>query len=111
MANKKHKNQPKYYITKLIKTCSACPTQWEGRDKLGHTIYIRYRHDRLTVSRSPQCTDRIREAVCGPNVLAVDVPTQSAWMTFEEMQKITESVLIFSKEVCGGQNTDNSQKE
>lgn len=36
-------------ITELVRTCYACPSQWEGRTACGHPIYIRYRWGRLSV--------------------------------------------------------------
>lgn len=30
-------------ITKLECTCSACPSQWQGRTDDGRSVYIRYR--------------------------------------------------------------------
>jgi len=36
-------------IIKLIETCSACPTQYEGLTDNGKIVYIRYRWGCLTV--------------------------------------------------------------
>lgn len=36
----------------LKQTCSACPSQWEGTDAKGNSIYIRYRSGRLQVQQS-----------------------------------------------------------
>ena len=35
----------------LTKTCSACPSQWEGVATDGTPIYIRYRYAHLSISR------------------------------------------------------------
>lgn len=37
-------------ITKLEKTCAACPSQWEGETLEGDYIYIRYRWGYLSVT-------------------------------------------------------------
>lgn len=38
-----------YRVAELTKTCTACPSQWEGTTKCGKRIYIRYRWDTLTL--------------------------------------------------------------
>ena len=39
----------KIFVHKLIKTCGACPTQWEGETSDGDDVYIRYRWGYLSV--------------------------------------------------------------
>jgi hypothetical protein len=39
----------KILIESLIMTCSACPSQWEGKTDDDRNVYIRYRWGRLTV--------------------------------------------------------------
>lgn len=36
-------------ITRIVNTCPACPSQWEGITDDGRCIYIRYRHDSLRI--------------------------------------------------------------
>lgn len=52
-------------IKDLKRTCYACPSQWEGTLEDGHMIYIRYRHGRFSVSKSPTPTDDVMDAVGG----------------------------------------------
>ena len=33
----------------LIRTCSACPSQWEGTTDKGEDVYIRYRHGEFSI--------------------------------------------------------------
>jgi hypothetical protein len=40
-------------ISKLVKTCDACPSQWDGWTAEGDYYYFRYRFGRLRVSRQP----------------------------------------------------------
>lgn len=35
-------------FSKLERTCSGCPDQWEGKTDDGRHFYAHYRHDRLT---------------------------------------------------------------
>lgn len=37
-------------VSKLTRTCYACPSQWEGRLENGQEIYIRYRHGWFTIN-------------------------------------------------------------
>lgn len=36
------------HLTQLRQTCSACPSQWEGRTEDGLDLYVRYRWGQLT---------------------------------------------------------------
>jgi hypothetical protein len=36
-------------VTKLIKTCDACPAQWEGETEEGKYVYIRFRFGQLRI--------------------------------------------------------------
>lgn len=40
-------------IAEIIKTCEACPSQWEGRLRDGCPFYIRYRWGYLAVHIGP----------------------------------------------------------
>ena len=46
----------------LVKTCSACPSQWEGQLEDGRYVYIRFRWGHLSVRASAESID---EAVTG----------------------------------------------
>ncbi len=39
-------------VTTLTQTCSACPSQWEGRTADNRAVYIRYRHGYLRIEVS-----------------------------------------------------------
>ncbi len=38
-------------IVKAVRTCIACPSQWDAWDSEGKYLYLRYRHARGTISR------------------------------------------------------------
>ena len=42
-------SQIKITPSQLIKTCDACPSQWEGMLNTGQSIYCRYRHGQLRI--------------------------------------------------------------
>lgn len=52
-------------IVKLIKTCDACPSQWEGKTDKGEKVYIRYRWGCLRVSKSDGKSDDVYDAIPG----------------------------------------------
>jgi hypothetical protein len=52
-------------VISLIQTCSACPSQWEGKLEDGRMIYIRYRWGGLAIQISSQPTDDVYDAVAG----------------------------------------------
>lgn len=49
-------------ITSLRKTCSACPSQWEGETSDGRAVYIRYRWGGLSLGIGKT----IEQAISGP---------------------------------------------
>ena len=49
----------------LVKTCPACPSQWEGKLKDGRMYYVRYRWGCLEATISKDKTDDVMDAVGG----------------------------------------------
>lgn len=39
----------KHKVVQLIRTCFACPSQWEGKLENGDNLYVRYRWGRLRI--------------------------------------------------------------
>jgi len=60
-------------VNKIIRTCSACPSQWEGTLSDGRMIYIRYRWGFLTVSVSDGPTNSIDDAVKGYKIYSEQI--------------------------------------
>ena len=52
-------------VVSITQTCSACPSQWEGKLEDGRMIYIRYQYGGLTIRVSVLPTDDVGEAVMG----------------------------------------------
>jgi len=38
------------HIKRIVKTCDACPAQWDAETEDGRYVYIRYRYGFLSVS-------------------------------------------------------------
>lgn len=49
-------------------TCSACPSQWEGKLIDGRMYYVRYRWGCLSVSISKEPTDDVMDTVGGQEI-------------------------------------------
>jgi hypothetical protein len=52
-------------VETLTQTCTACPSQWEGRLVDGRPIYIRFRHGELSI-RIGRPDGGIESAINGP---------------------------------------------
>lgn len=75
-------------------TCSACPSQWEGRTVDNKPIYIRYRWGRLTVQIWGVGKDIFDEETDGEYIF--DQQLGDAYhgvMDTEEMMEATKSVI------------------
>ena len=84
-------------IMELIKTCCACPSQWEGIIKDEGLVYIRYRHGRLTIN----FTEHGIDAVLGEEIFRKYIGHElDGLLTNEELQEILkdEYKIIFMEE-------------
>ncbi len=81
-------------ITRLVQTCEACPSQWDGWDAEGNYYYFRYRHGHFCV-RGPVSGSGL---LSGP-VFMESTPALSGggdgFMTFEELRVVVEGVMQF----------------
>lgn len=77
-------------ITKLVRTCSACPSQWDGYDAVDNYYYFRYRHGNLTVSTSAWYYD-------GSEVILSKSfgDTYAGYLSFEELKELTKEQITF----------------
>lgn len=48
-------------VVKIKQTCSACPSQWEGRLDDGRYIYVRYRWGGLGVGVGASLEDAVKD--------------------------------------------------
>lgn len=62
-----------FYVAEIEMTCSACPSQWEGKTDDGRAVYARYRHGFLTVQVGGTTLDDALDADC---IVAVQVGDQ-----------------------------------
>ena len=53
----------RYRAASIEQTCTACPSQWEGKLAGGRMFYVRYRWGILAVNISAKPTDDVMDAV------------------------------------------------
>lgn len=70
-------------IVKMVRTCVACPSQWDGWDENGTYFYFRYRHGILRVDREEERGVSKKEIAQGPD----------GFMTYDELKGHLKDVM------------------
>lgn len=87
-------------VKSIIKTCAACPSQWEGHLEDGRMFYIRYRWGWLTAEVSNKPTNNVSDAIrVGPPVFESEIG-ETGWegdMSTCEMKDRIKDVFDFSE--------------
>lgn len=83
-------------VKKLVKTCFACPAQWEGETDDSRLVYIRYRWGYLSVRISPANPTSISDAVHGEEIFGEDFADSfGGYMENDELRDILVGVVNF----------------
>ncbi len=84
--------------TSLIMTCSACPSQWEGKLEDGRMFYARYRHGYFYISLSDGPTDDVMDAVTHKYIMEMEHEGEGhdGIMSTETMQELTKDYVDWS---------------
>lgn len=77
-------------VTKLTKTCGACPAQWEGKTVDGAFVYVRYRYGRLTVSLSRE--SMADAVVATPSFLVSHGDRLNGWMEEDTLRRLVPEI-------------------
>ena len=94
-------------VVKLIQTCYACPSQWEGTLDDGRMIYIRFRWGNLTISVSPTPTTDVYDAVGGEVIYSKRTSDGlDGVMDYEEFKSLTKGLLNLPAQCEGGGSWD-----
>jgi hypothetical protein len=59
-------------VVSLVKTCEACPSQWEAHLEDGRMLYIRYRWGNFNVYLSKSPSDKVLDALQGDNIISIE---------------------------------------
>jgi hypothetical protein len=81
-------------VRRIVQTCFACPSQWEGHLDDGRMIYVRYRWGWLTVSVSDEPTTDVFDAVDGTEIHEAQMGHEyDGDLTTAEMMQATLAVV------------------
>ncbi|WP_068925002.1 hypothetical protein [Planobispora rosea] len=69
-------------LTKVIETCSACPSQWDAWTDTGQYLYLRYRFGIGTVEAQPGPDGETWQAV--PPLVEFGEPSMDGDISLEE---------------------------
>lgn len=102
------KLEEKVTVESLYHTCSACPSQWQGRTKDGKHIYVRFRWGHLTIGVGETFEDAVhtRELVDLDHGDGFD-----GCMKFEELVGLTQDKInwLDPKDVVEGDPPDATE--
>lgn len=83
-------------VVALKKTCTACPSQWEGRLEDGRVIYARYRHGALSVGIGDDIDEAVHNGWTDEALYADYVGDGfDGYMDFEELKANLHGLLEF----------------
>lgn len=83
-------------VKKLVKTCFACPAQWDGETDDGRLVYIRYRWGYLSVRVSELNPKDEWAAVRGEEIFGKDLSDPfGGYMETSELKNTLSGVVDF----------------
>ncbi|HEX8620881.1 MAG TPA: hypothetical protein VF718_02850 [Allosphingosinicella sp.] len=82
----------------LRRTSIACPSQWEGRLADGRSLYVRFRHDELSVHVGP-INGSVDAAVAALPWLDLDLSRKNRDGLIEIDEMLAETGLTLSSEL------------
>jgi hypothetical protein len=85
-------------VEKVVKTCDACPSQWEITLEDGRMVYVRFRWGNFSAYISKEPTTDISEAVLGDTLLYCENISDGldGYLDDEQMIEILSEKLNFS---------------
>jgi hypothetical protein len=83
-------------VVALMKTSTACPSQWEGTLEDGRTVYARYRHGALSVGVGDDLHEAVRNGWTDQALYADCIGDGlDGFMDFEELKVHLHGLLEF----------------
>ena len=86
---------------KLIKTCSACPSQWEGQLDSGLFMYVRYRWGRLQIGIGYNINTAVRDYTVSLDIGDPFDGDMSDDTMYEYLDKYADIIRKKEVELCG----------
>lgn len=92
-------------ITHIIQTCSACPSQWEGKFADGDWLYIRYRWGGLSIHKGNPDENQYNSIAATPIIFSKQIG-ETGWegvielddVLLESGLELAENVVWMDKE-------------
>ncbi len=91
-------------ITKMVRTCFAAPSQWDGWDEEGFYYYFRYRGGSLTVEKCSTLgvDDYVGNSASFEFLIQEDVPTfDDSYLTLAQLKEIVGTRLELPEKEVG----------
>ena len=82
-------------VTSLKKTCTACPSQWEGELEDGRMLYVRYRWGELSAGVGEDIGAAVKNGRSEALYFEHVGDGLDGWMTFEELKGHLQGLLEF----------------
>ena len=77
-------------LKNVVKTCTACPAQWDAETPDGRAVYIRYRSSNFSIHLARQ---RGEDALDGPEIFYHDTDRGlDGYMEWDEVCEIAKDV-------------------
>ena len=92
------------YIVELVKTCEACPSQWDARTPDGKYIYIRYRYGNLWMGVGDTEQDAVlnsevtRQGIGNEHDGLMDTKRMLRLLNFKVIDKSHRKVFAYEKQ-------------
>lgn len=81
-------------ITKLVQTCEACPSQWDGLTDDNRAVYIRFRWGQLSICLGKQNDTSEFAALEGETIYCEQISDGlDGILATKEMKEITKSLI------------------
>jgi hypothetical protein len=78
-------------IVKVVRTCSACPAQWDMWDSFGFYYYVRYRHSVLRVYVAESEDDWFKTAEAPIIEEKLEPGDMGGFLSYPELKEILEN--------------------
>lgn len=83
-------------VVRIINTCQACPSQWEGATADGRVIYVRYRWGNLRINIGPQGDNTLRSALHGDEVVHLTLGGDlDGSISYDDLRAATAGVITW----------------
>ena len=85
-------------IKQLVKTCEACPAQWEGYTDDDRKVYVRYRWGHLSVRLGDIGDTAEFAGIRGEEIFGKQIGEDlHGVMSYDELKELTKDIIQWAK--------------